>query len=282
MTFDLRDVTFAYLAKNAKRNHVFGGLSLSIVKGECVGIIGHEGAGKSTLLQLMAGLLKPDGGTILIDGVDIWQQKKTISSLRGRIGFAFQFPEDQFFCETVSDELSYALDNLGKDVSPLFLKPEHALEALGLQSELYLQRSPYSLSMGEARRVALATLLMTKPDAILLDEPTVGLDGAGTEMVLLLLRRLKNEQSTIVVVSHDVDVLAEVATRIIIMGDRGIREDGPVQSLFTNGELLTKYGYQLPEVVSFMAGQVQRGQDAGKTFFTFQEAKTWLDSVAGI
>jgi energy-coupling factor transport system ATP-binding protein len=277
MTFEFSDVAFAYRGKNRISNVVFEGLTFSISQRECVGIIGHEGAGKSTLLQLMAGLLKPDGGTIKIDGVDIWQQSNSISTLRKKIGFAFQFPEQQFFCETVSDELLYTQKNLQDNSSAGFINPEEALAALGLEVLPYLERSPYSLSMGEARRVALATLLMTKPEAMLLDEPTVGLDGAGVEMVLTLLRRLKNEGATIVVVSHDVDQLSEVASRIIIVGDGEIQEDGPVQTLLNNEELLLKYGYQLPDVVRFM--KEQDGDGIKKEFYTFQEAKAWLDSA---
>ena len=282
MTFELSDVSFVYRAKNGKGNKAFDGTSFSIAQGECVCIIGHEGAGKSTLLQLMAGLLRPDGGTIHIDGVDIWREANSISTLRRRIGFAFQFPEEQFFCETVSDELSYAQKNLGDDGSTQLMNPEEALAAMGLQSQLYERRSPYSLSMGEARRVAIATLLMTKPEAMLLDEPTVGLDGAGVEVVLSLLHRLKNEGATIAMVSHDVDVLAEVASRIIILRDGEIQEDGHVQTIFTNEELLSKYGYQLPEVVSFMINErAKRGHGKRRDFYTFQRAKAWLDSAKG-
>jgi len=273
MTFEFSDVAFAYRTRNGASIEVLKGLSFSVQAGECVGVIGQEGAGKSTLLLLLAALLKPDRGTIRINGTDIWQETRSISDSRKRIGFAFQFPEEQFFCETVNDELMYAQKNLGTGGTA---NPEEALSALGLQARAYLQRSPYSLSMGEARRVALATVLMTNPEAILLDEPTVGLDGAGVEMVLGLLRRVKDDGATIVVVSHDVDVLAEVASRIIILGGGGIQEDGPVHSLFTNQELLLKYGYQLPEVVTFMKKEAQGSHKVGMKFYTMQEARAVL------
>jgi energy-coupling factor transport system ATP-binding protein len=272
MTIDLRDITFSYRTQAKSSSAVVDGLSLSIQQGECVGIIGQEGAGKTTLLQLMAGLLKPDIGTIILDGTDIWGRHASSYDLRKRIGFAFQFPEQQFFCETVGDELMYAMKTFG--YSEGFMAPEQALTMLGLQASLFMDRSPFSLSMGEARRVALATLLMTKPSAFLLDEPTVGLDGAGVDVVLDLLGRMKADQKTIAVVSHDVDVLAEVASRIIIMEEGKIRRDGSVQEIFTNTDLLLSHGYQVPGVVSFMR---EEGHIAEDRFYTFHEAKRLLE-----
>ncbi|MEK9136114.1 MAG: ATP-binding cassette domain-containing protein, partial [Bacteroidota bacterium] len=209
MNFQLQSVSFSYRSRVGYSTPVFERLNFTVEQGECVGVIGHEGAGKSTLLQIMNGLLQPDQGTVLVEGRDIWSQVKLIHELRRRIGFAFQFPEQQFFCETVRDELEFALKNFwGKDAQG-FLSAEAAVESVGLRPEGVLNRSPFSLSMGEARRVALASLLVSRPQALLLDEPTVGLDGAGAEMVMRFLRRLHGEGLTVVLVSHDIDVLAE-------------------------------------------------------------------------
>ena len=255
MTFELQDVGFAYHSKNTIRRRVFSSLTLSVQRGECVGVLGHEGAGKTTLLQCMAGLLRPDGGSIDIDGVNIWQGDHFTAQLRRQIGFAFQFPEQQFFCDTIEEELLYARNNFRDYVGTVCMAPHEALNALGLDADPFLHRSPFSLSMGEARRVALATLLMTKPNALLLDEPTVGLDGAGTDIVVNLLSRMKHEGVTVVVVSHDVDVLAEVASRIIIMENGRVLEDGAVQNIFVNDLLLSTYGYGVPEIVRIMRGE---------------------------
>lgn len=276
MTFDLQDVTFSYQTKHGSGPRVIDHVNLFIRQGECVGVIGHEGAGKTSLLQLMIGLLKPALGTIEVDGVDIWQKPEAVSALRRKIGFAFQFPEQQFFCETVEGELRYAPENFGHDAG--FMKPEEALGALGIRADLYMHRSPFSLSMGEARLIALATLLVTKPQALLLDEPTAGLDGAGVDNVLNLLLRMKADSTTIIIVSHDVDVLAEIASRTIIMRGGRIEEDGPVAEILMNGELLSNHGYQLPEVVRFIQ-ETGHGQTAANTIHTFREAKRWFDSV---
>ncbi len=274
MTFDLHGIGFAYHSKNSTRHRVFNGLTLSIQRGECVGVLGHEGAGKTTLLQCMAGLLTPDEGSISIDGTNVWQNNRFISRLRNRIGFAFQFPEQQFFCETVERELLYARNNFGEYESATYMAPHEALNVLGLDADRYLHRSPFSLSMGEARRVALATLLMTKPDALLLDEPTVGLDGAGVDIVLNLLCRMKHEGVTVVVVSHDVDVLAEAASRIIIMGNGSVLEDGAVEEVFVNDALLSAHGYGVPEIVRIMRDE---GREPS-AFYRFSEAKAILES----
>jgi energy-coupling factor transport system ATP-binding protein len=280
MTFDLQDVTFSYQTKNRSGRSVIDGVNLSIQQGECVGVIGHEGAGKTTLLQLMMGLVKPVDGTINVDGVDIWRKQELVSELRRQIGFAFQFPEQQFFCETVEDEFRYAPENFGNLAG--FMKPGEALSAFGMRPELYMNRSPFSLSMGEARLIALSMLLMTRPQTLLLDEPTVGLDGAGVDIVLNLLRRMKTEAKTIVMVSHDIDVLAEIASRVIIMKNGRIEEDGPVAEILTNGGLLSTHGYQLPEVVRFMREEGHGGSETVNAIYTFRETKLWFDSVQNL
>jgi energy-coupling factor transport system ATP-binding protein len=276
MNFQLRSVSFSYRSRIGYSTSVFEGLNFTVEQGECVGVIGHEGAGKSTLLQLMNGLLRPDQGTVLVDGRDIWSQVKLIHELRRRIGFAFQFPEQQFFCETVRDELEFAVKNFwGKDAQG-FLSAEAAVESVGLRPEGLLNRSPFSLSMGEARRVALASLLVSRPQALLLDEPTVGLDGAGAEMVNRFLRRLHREGVTVVLVSHDIDVLAEVATRIVVVEKGRFVEDGSVAQLLTDESVLAQYGYQLPEVVQFMDEMRLAGHAIDNRFYTFGEARDMM------
>jgi energy-coupling factor transport system ATP-binding protein len=277
MTFDLHDVTYSYQTKNRSGRSVIDGVNLFIQQGECVGVIGHEGAGKTTLLQLMMGLLKPVGGTIKVDGVDIWRKQELVSELRRQIGFAFQFPEQQFFRETVEDELRYAPENFGNLAG--FMKPGEALSAFGIHPEQYLNRSPFSLSMGEARLIALSTLLMTRPQALLLDEPTVGLDGAGVDIVLNVLQRMQAEAKTIVMVSHDIDALAEIASRVIVMKDGRIEEDRPIAEILTDAAMLSKHGYRLPEVVRFMREEGHGGSETVNAIHTFREAKLWLDSV---
>lgn len=278
MTIELNDVAFAYKERSSIGKTVLNGLHLSVRPGECVGVIGQEGAGKTTLLQLMNGLLKPDRGTVCVDEIDVWRQPDSAVKLRRRIGFAFQFPEQQFFCQTVEDELLYAKVNFRDQSSFNRLTPYEALELVGLHPSQYLDRSPFSLSMGEARRVALATVAMMKPEALLLDEPTVGLDGNGIEFVVSLLRRMKGNGVTVVMVSHDVDVLAEVASRIIVLDGGKVCNDLPVQTIFTNETLLAEYGYRLPEIVSLVREFVKNDGRFEDRFYTLNEAMTVLRS----
>jgi len=244
MRFECRGVVFSYVHRTSGRRRVLDGLSLAIAPGECVGIIGHEGVGKSTLLQLLAGLLKPDSGTILVEGEDLWGKSGTASSYRKKLGFAFQFPEQQFFCETVRDELM--------SLTASSMTPEEALDMVKLRARDYLDRSPYSLSMGEARRVALALLFMRGPEALLLDEPTVGLDGAGIGIVLDLLLEARLRGTTTVIVSHDLDVLAEAASCIVIMDHGRADIAGSTESILTDEERLARHGYEVPEIVRLM------------------------------
>ncbi len=223
MNIALEDVRFAYRSNAFGTRDVFSGITLRVASGEAVAVMGEEGSGKSTLLQLMDGLLRPDAGVVLLDGENIWQSPKRLHELRRRIGFAFQFPESQFFCETVNDELLFAARNFGiplpsnKEITAL-------LAELGLTREI-LSHSPFSLSMGEARRVALASVLLHKPQALLLDEPTAGLDSFGVECVHALLRRLRTEGKTVVVVSHDEELVSSVTHRIVCLADGKITKD---------------------------------------------------------
>lgn len=200
---------------------------MAIDSGECVAIVGEEGSGKSTLLQLLDGLQKPDSGSVFVDRQDIWRDAKTLQQLRKRIGFAFQFPEQQFFCETVYDELIYASRNFGLSSDSLLREAQSLFADLGLHEKLFL-RSPFSLSMGEARRVALASIVVHQPDAFLLDEPTAGLDGFGFDDVKSLLLRLKSQSKTIFFASHDVELIGSVASRVLVLANGKMGDDMPV------------------------------------------------------
>lgn len=223
MNIVLEEVRFAYRSRAFGTRNVFSGITMRIASGEVVVIVGEEGSGKTTLLQLMDGLLRPDSGVVLLDGEDIWQSPKRLHEVRRRIGFAFQFPEAQFFCETVSDELLFAARNFGMGL-PSDDEIDTLLTELGLSRHI-LTRSPFTLSMGEARRVALASVLLHKPQALLFDEPTAGLDRFGVECVNALLRRLSSEGTTMVVVSHDEEVISSIAHRVISLADGKIAKE---------------------------------------------------------
>lgn len=215
MLLQLENITFTYASRALAPTRVFSNLNLTVAEGECVALCGEEGSGKSTLLQLINGLLKPDAGRVTVAGRDMWQNPKRLHEIRRNFGFAFQFPEQQFFCETVKDEMLFAARNfrlreIGEE------RCAAAIAELGL-AENYLLRSPFSLSMGEARRVALASILVHDPAIFLLDEPTAGLDGFGMRTVMNLMLRLKLKRKTIIFASHDEDLIARVASREIAL-----------------------------------------------------------------
>jgi energy-coupling factor transport system ATP-binding protein len=274
MTFALSDVSFAYSTRFAGRNDVFTNLRLVIESGECLGVIGNEGAGKTTLLQLLDGLLKPEHGTVCVDGEDVWKSRNHLLRIRRQIGFGFQFPEQHFFCETVEEEVMYGPRNFGLEGFTVDIA-RRALEETGLAPDVYLARSPFTLSMGEARRVALASLLTLQPRAILLDEPTVGLDGEGIERVLAVMEHARRRGATLVVVSHDLDILAGIADRIIVLS-RGILADEPARGLLTDAIRLAAFGYDPPEVVRYAHELRQRGMKIPHDVVTVEEISKHL------
>lgn len=195
---------------------VFSGISLSIASRIITAIVGEEGAGKSTLLQVLAGLLTPDSGNVLIDDLEPKHHEGGWRGVRRRMGISFQFPEQQFFRETVLDELVYTCRQYRIALPDELSTAGEVLNRMHLDTAI-LQRSPFSLSMGEARRVAIASMLLHNPDTFLLDEPTAGLDVTGRGVVLALLRDLRNSGRTIVLATHDHSIIAAIADAVVVM-----------------------------------------------------------------
>ena len=271
MKFFLRDVAFSYSSKVAGKKLIFNHLDLAIESGECLGVIGQEGAGKTTLLQLLDALVRPDSGIVSIDDEDIWKVQDNLPKIRCQIGFSFQFPEQHFFCETVEEELIYAGRNFGlTSVAPGGSRK--ALEEVGLVPEEHLGRSPFALSIGEARRLAIASVLILQPRAMLLDEPTVGLDGEGVDRTLAIMKQAKRRGTTLVVVSHELDFLAEIADRIIVLAN-GVQADESARRLLTDSPRLALYGYDPPEVVEYTDELRQRGMNIPPDVLTMDEMR---------
>lgn len=246
MTIELESVSFSYPARGYIPAPVVSGLTLSVTPGECVGITGPEGAGKSTILQLIIGLLRPAEGRVCADGVDLWADPRRLPAFRRKAGLAFQFPEQQFLCSSIRDELLYTARRYGV---PDPLDPAAALGAFGLDFAAMADRSPFLLSVGEARRVALASLLVHRPGILLLDEPTSGLDAGGVRDVIRVVRDLRAEGRTIVIVSHDLDFLAEVVSRVVLVQNGRVVHDGRACEVLGGEALLGRIGFPLPETV---------------------------------
>lgn len=259
MNVELTDVVCSYVRRGAEPKPALKGATLTVGDGECVGIIGPEGAGKSTLLMTINGLLKPDSGTVRVNGVEIGSGIPEAARTRRRIGLAFQFPGEQFLRETVRDELLFGSGD--GDVAAA----GRALHSQGLDPEKYFERSPFQLSMGEARRVVLASILLRKPDLLLMDEPTVGLDGHGIEKLSATLKQELRRGIGVVVASHDLDFLAEHTDRIYGLDGGSVVMHGPVGSVLADEKGLARIGYDRPEFIEihqelWKAGTVQTGE----------------------
>ncbi len=269
MLVELRDVNFSY-TQGPHRKNVLRGVNLSIDQGELIGLIGPTGAGKSTLILLASGLLFPTQGTILFEGRRIdnfWE-------VRGKIGVLFQFPESQFFEPTVFDEIAFGLKNFGFSSLEIRERVFNILTQLGINFEDFKNRSPFSLSDGEKRRVALASILAFEPKIIFLDEPTSNLDKEGREEIFSYLKLLnKKKNIAIVIASHDVDEIVEVVERVIVLNKGQILLDDSTKKIFRSYDELKKMGLEVPQIAQLFYELRKRGLRFSQDILTVDEAK---------
>lgn len=246
MTLIVNHVNFLYGANTAMEVKALDDVSLQIGAGEFIGVIGHTGCGKSTLMQLLNGILKPSSGEIYFDGQDINDSDYDRKALRAKVGLVFQYPEHQLFEVDVFTDVCFGPKNMGFDESEIQLRAYDALKAVKLRDECFYV-SPFDLSGGEKRRVAIAGVLAMKPDILILDEPTAGLDPKGREEILSLIRQLHDESGiTIVLVSHSMEDVADYADRIIVVNDGKIAFDDAPENVFEHYEELDKMGLSVP------------------------------------
>ena len=244
------------------------GLSLDIRRGEFLGIIGHTGSGKSTLIQHLNGLLKPSSGTIYLDGADIWAEPKKIRSVRFCVGLVFQYPEYQLFEDTVRKDIAFGPKNMGLDAAEVERRVLAALSAVGLD-ESVLDKSPFALSGGQKRRVAIAGVMAMEPEVLILDEPTAGLDPRGRESILQLLREYHEKRgSTVVLVSHSMEEIARNAQRIIVLSGGGVCMEGTPAEVFARADELEAVGLDVPQSTKIAAALRRRGMAVEGSIFT--------------
>jgi energy-coupling factor transport system ATP-binding protein len=275
MFIDLKNVSFTYNLKMPFETEVLKSINLSISKGEFIGIIGHTGCGKTTLLQLLNGLLEPTEGKILIDGIDIHKEKNKLKEIRKRIGLSFQYPENQLFEETIFREIAFGPKNLGIKDEMLIENVRRAMEMVDLDYSIYKERSPFNLSGGEMRRVAIASILAIDPEIIILDEPTASLDPQTRNKLLNLIKDIYNRYSkTIILVSHNMEVIAELSQRIIVMDKGKIVLDNTPKNIFRNNvEKLGEIGLAIPQVTSIMHKLKKIGKPVKSNVLNLDEAK---------
>jgi energy-coupling factor transport system ATP-binding protein len=255
MTFQVDHVSFAYNEKHrGPSREVFRDMTLAIRDGECVVVLGREGCGKSTLLHLLDGLITPSRGTVLIGGKDPHADSRHGRDARRRIAYAFQFSDEQFLQGTVRDEFADYLTGRGVPAHEVPLRMVSSLSFAGLDPVSMPARSPFTLSAGEARRLVLALVHAARPEAVLLDEPSAGMDALAGSCLVEFLREMKSRKATVVIATHDVDLAAEAADRVVILDGGGAAAEGDASDILTRGALLERYGYELPETVATGGG----------------------------
>lgn len=271
----LDHVTYEYSPKTIYAYQAIKNVSLTIDKGEFVAIIGHTGSGKSTLIQQFNGLLSPTAGHIYYEGHDIHEKGYNRTELRGKVGLVFQYPEYQLFAETVLEDVSFGPKNLGLPLLEVQQRAFEAIEAVGLSDAVY-DLSPFELSGGQKRRVAIAGVLAMKPDVLVLDEPVAGLDPAGRRDLFGLLKALNQQGMTIVLVSHNMEDVAEYAKRVIMMEQGEIRFDGSTAQAFSDKKRLAELGLGLPIVTELMQKLKSEGHEVETGIYQMDAAEEEL------
>ena len=276
MSIKINGLNYTYMPGTPFEHHALKNISLEIADGEYVGIIGHTGSGKSTLLQIMSGLIRPDEGLVEIDGKDIFEKKADKKWLRSSVGVVFQYPEHQLFEETIEKDISFGPMKMGVSGDELTERVKEAMELVHLDYEEYKDKSPFELSGGQKRKVALAGVLAMKPRVLFMDEPIAGLDPQGRESLMQLTRRLNNMGITIVMISHNMDGLAEYASRVIAMKKGEILMDGTPQAVFSRHDEILQMGMGLPEAARMVWMMNQKGMDVPREIIRFAELKDYL------
>lgn len=260
MSLVVKNIDFTYMKKTPFERQALSDVSLTINEGEFVGIIGHTGSGKSTLIQHLNGLLKPDSGSVEVNGVNISGRSNAAKTARRAVGVVFQYPEQQLFEETVEKDIAYGPKNYGIDDNGVRLRVREAMDFVDMDYNKYANRSPFALSGGQMRRVAMAGILALKPDYLVLDEPTAGLDPRGRGAILEKIARLR--QSTgcaVVMISHNMDEIVQYADRVVVLNRGKVLLDGAAETVFENTGELCAVNMAPPEIYQLLSQARERG-----------------------
>lgn len=277
---EVKNLTYIYSAGTPFEHKALDDISFSVERGEFIGIIGHTGSGKSTLMQQLNGLLKPTSGTVLLDGQDIWSDKKLTRQARFRVGLVFQYPEYQLFEETVYKDIAFGPKNMGLSPEEVDRRVREAAGFVGL-TEQQLEVSPFDLSGGQKRRVAIAGVIAMEPEVLILDEPTAGLDPVGRSEILgniQAYRKAKN--ATIMMVSHSMEDVARLTDRLLVMNGSKLAMDAPPAQVFTHAEELTQMGLNIPQVTQVFLELKKLGLDV-KNVYTIDQAAAEIRRLKG-
>ena len=279
MSIIIENLNHIYMPGSPFEKHALKNINLKIRKGEFVGLIGHTGSGKSTLVQHLNGLLKPTDGKILINGTDITDKKADIRKVRSKVGLVFQYPEHQLFEETVYKDIAFGPHNMGLSEDEIMIRVHETLHMVGL-NESILEKSPFELSGGQKRRVAIAGVLAMKPEILILDEPTAGLDPAGRDEILFQIKSLHTKSGiTVILVSHSMEDIARMANRIIVMYKGTVAMNDIPSEVFKQAEELEKMGLSVPQITHIINKLRSKGVKIREDIFTIHQAKKELLSI---
>lgn len=283
MSIILDKVNYIYSPDTAYQIQALRDINLEIKDGQFIGIIGHTGSGKSTLIQHLNGLMRATSGAIYFHGQDIYDEDFELRELRNRVGLVFQYPEHQLFETTIFDDVCFGPQNQGLTKEEAGLRAFEALRSVGLPEELYYQ-SPFDLSGGQKRRVAIAGVLAMKPEVLILDEPTAGLDPAGRDEILDLIARMHRERGmTVILVSHSMEDVAKYVDRIVVMNQGQVLYDGVPREVFRHYRELEKIGLAAPQVTYLMHELAAAGLKVDAEATTVEEARACLmEALTGV
>ena len=276
VVLETKNLSHIYSEGTTSRVDAIRDICLKIDKGELVGIIGHTGSGKSTLIQHFNGLLKGSSGVVLLEGKDIWQDKKNIRQVRFKVGICFQYPEYQLFEETVYKDIAYGPTNMKLSGEEIDKRVRSTIKFVGLD-ESYLDKSPFELSGGEKRRVAIAGVMAMEPEILILDEPCAGLDPKGRDTILDLIRQYqKNTGSTVLVVSHSMEDISKIASKVLVMNKGELAYYDSVDEVFSHAEELREMGLNIPEITQLFIRLREAGYNVDVNIYTHEKAKAEL------
>jgi energy-coupling factor transport system ATP-binding protein len=274
MSIIVNNITHIYMKNTPFEKKALDNVSCSIQDGELIALIGHTGSGKSTLIQHINGLLKPDSGRIIIDGIDITDKKVKLNDIRKKVGLVFQYPEYQLFEETIEKDIAFGPKNLGLTEEEVKKRVRRAMDSVGLDYEKYRSKSPFEVSGGQKRRTAIAGVVAMEPKVLILDEPTAGLDPKGRDEILRLIKIFHRDyKMTIILVTHSMEDVAKVADRVMVMDHSKCILDGPIGMVFTQIDTLERVGLAVPQVTYLMKKLKEKGLNVREDIFTVEKAK---------
>lgn len=277
MSLTLENIGVVYGENTPFRHTALENISIAFPKGKVTGIIGHTGSGKSTLAMLLNGLLRPTSGRVLLDGEDIWAKPKEMRAVRFRVGLVFQYPEYQLFEETIAKDIAFGPKNLGLSPEEVDRRVRRAMEWVHLDYDRYAQRSPFELSGGQMRRVAIAGVLAMESKVLILDEPTAGLDPRGRDRILDMVKQLHAQGGvTVIMVSHSMDDISRLATRLIVMNKGRLVADGTPRELFRQVGMMESVGLGVPQATKLCALLRKRGIDIPDDLYTIDQVREHL------